>query len=177
MVGYAQNTKAAGRRAALAPEADRVIREEECARISGLSRTTRWRLEREGKFPRRRRIADSAIGWLMSEVLAWRDAKMAPAISAARKEDVLACLTRRGPMTADECAAALGLDILSIRPRFSELSRLGLIKKTGEQRPNRSGDHAAVWRLTAAEAGQASRPGTQAATAPPSNLVPAFAGA
>jgi prophage regulatory protein len=48
-----------------------IIREAECRRLSGLSRSTRWRLERAGKFPRRRQISDNAVGWLASELLAW----------------------------------------------------------------------------------------------------------
>jgi hypothetical protein len=60
---------------------------------------------------------------------------------------VLACLRDRGPATPDECAARLDLDILSVRPRLSELARLGLIVKTGERRPNRSGAMANVWRV------------------------------
>jgi prophage regulatory protein len=51
---------------------DRLIRDAECERLSGLSRTTRWRLERRGRFPRRRQISDNAVGWLLSEILAWR---------------------------------------------------------------------------------------------------------
>ena len=54
---------------------DRVIREAECKRLSGLSRTTRWRLERSGKFPKRRQLSDNAVGWLWSEVLAWRGSR------------------------------------------------------------------------------------------------------
>ena len=54
------------------PAADRYIRDEECGRLSGLSRTTRWRLEARGKFPKRRQLSENAVGWLLSEVLAWR---------------------------------------------------------------------------------------------------------
>ena len=50
---------------------DRFLREPEVARITGLSRTTRWRLEREGKFPRRRRAAPNCVAWLQSEVQAF----------------------------------------------------------------------------------------------------------
>ncbi len=50
---------------------DRFLREPEVRRLTGLSRTTRWRLERVGKFPRRRRIADNAVAWLASEVRSW----------------------------------------------------------------------------------------------------------
>jgi prophage regulatory protein len=51
--------------------ADRIIREPECERISGLSRSTRWRLERGGDFPKRRRISAGCSGWLASELAAW----------------------------------------------------------------------------------------------------------
>jgi prophage regulatory protein len=50
---------------------DRFVREPEADEITGLSRTTRWRLEKEGKFPSRRRISDRCTGWLMSEIQAW----------------------------------------------------------------------------------------------------------
>ncbi len=50
---------------------DRFIREPECKRITGLSRTTRWRLERERLFPRRRAISRNAVAWLESEVQDW----------------------------------------------------------------------------------------------------------
>jgi len=53
------------------PPDDRVIREPECERRSGLSRSTRWRLERMGQFPRRRRISPGCSGWLASEIDAW----------------------------------------------------------------------------------------------------------
>src|ERR1700687_6181057 len=50
---------------------DRIIREPECHQITGLSRSTRWRLERTGEFPRRRRISAGCTGWLASEMAAW----------------------------------------------------------------------------------------------------------
>ena len=50
---------------------DRFMREPEVQRITGLSRTTRWRLQRDGKFPHRRQISTNAVGWLASEINAW----------------------------------------------------------------------------------------------------------
>ena len=38
---------------------------------TGLSRSTIWRLERSGGFPKRRRISLNAVGWLESEVDEW----------------------------------------------------------------------------------------------------------
>lgn len=56
-------------------ETDRIIREGECRVISGLSRSTRWRLERTGSFPKRRQISENAVGWLESEVRAWLESR------------------------------------------------------------------------------------------------------
>jgi prophage regulatory protein len=53
------------------PYDDRFIREPEVRRMTGLSRATRWRLERKGRFPRRRQISANAVGWLLSEVRDW----------------------------------------------------------------------------------------------------------
>ncbi len=50
---------------------DRFIREPECRRTTGLSRSTRWRLERAGLFPKRRAISANAVAWLDSEVQEW----------------------------------------------------------------------------------------------------------
>lgn len=49
----------------------RIIRERECAHLTGLSRCHRWRLERDGKFPKRLRLGEVAHGWLASEIDAW----------------------------------------------------------------------------------------------------------
>jgi hypothetical protein len=47
--------------------------------------------------------------------------------------------------TADELAAALEMDRWSIQPRTSELRRKGLIRDSGQRRPNNSGKLAIVW--------------------------------
>jgi prophage regulatory protein len=56
---------------------DRILREPEVKRLSGLSRTTRWRLERQGEFPRRLQISENAIGWLDSEIRLWIESRQA----------------------------------------------------------------------------------------------------
>ena len=50
---------------------DRIVREPECQEATGISRSTRWRLEREGLFPQRRRLSPRLVGWLESEIQAW----------------------------------------------------------------------------------------------------------
>lgn len=37
----------------------------------GLSRTSVWRLERRGVFPRRRRLGANSVCWLESEIEEW----------------------------------------------------------------------------------------------------------
>lgn len=51
--------------------------------------------------------------------------------AATLRERVMQCLRARGEMTPDACADYLGEDILSIRPRFSELRAMSLVAKTG----------------------------------------------
>lgn len=58
---------------------------------------------------------------------------------------VLAMVERTNGVTADQCAGLLGLSILSVRPRFSELALLGKVRDTGERRKNQSGRSAIVW--------------------------------
>lgn len=50
---------------------DRFVREAECKQISGLSRTRRWELERDGKFPKRIQLSERAIAWRLSDLMAW----------------------------------------------------------------------------------------------------------
>lgn len=57
---------------------------------------------------------------------------------------------RKADKTADEVAADLGLDRLAIRPRITELVRLGRVKKTEITRRNASGKPATVWRAVVA---------------------------
>lgn len=43
--------------------------------LTGMSRTTVWRLERDGKFPLRRRLTGHSVGWLEDEVIAWLNSR------------------------------------------------------------------------------------------------------
>lgn len=54
---------------------DRFIREYERRHITGLSRTTWWRLERKGLAPPRRSLASNCTGWLLSEITAWMQSR------------------------------------------------------------------------------------------------------
>jgi prophage regulatory protein len=48
-----------------------VLRPKEVIKEYGLSRTTIWRKEREGTFPKKVRLGARAIGWLKSDLDVW----------------------------------------------------------------------------------------------------------
>jgi prophage regulatory protein len=50
---------------------NRIVRQREALRLTGLSRVTLWRLERAKLFPQRRRIGRQAVGWLASDIDDW----------------------------------------------------------------------------------------------------------
>lgn len=49
----------------------RLLRLPEVVDITGLSYTTIWRREKEGEFPRRRRISGNIIAWRSDEIEEW----------------------------------------------------------------------------------------------------------
>lgn len=53
----------------------RLLRFAAVRRLTGLSRSTIWRLEHAGGFPRRIRISLNVVAWLENEVVAWIQAK------------------------------------------------------------------------------------------------------
>jgi prophage regulatory protein len=44
---------------------------------TGLSRTTIWRLEEAGTFPRRRKLSAGAVGWMEEEIDRWLHERVA----------------------------------------------------------------------------------------------------
>jgi prophage regulatory protein len=54
------------------PNYDRVVREAECKQLTGLCRTTRYLMEKESKFPARRKLGGRAVGWMLSEIVGWQ---------------------------------------------------------------------------------------------------------
>jgi|WetSurMetagenome_2_1015567.scaffolds.fasta_scaffold1052276_2 prophage regulatory protein len=49
----------------------RILRERDVKHLTALSRVTRWRLEKDGKFPRRVQLTQRCVGWPESEVIEW----------------------------------------------------------------------------------------------------------
>ena len=54
---------------------DRIIRKPELRKRVPLSDPTIWRMEKEGKFPKRLRLGGNSCGWLESEVDAWMQSR------------------------------------------------------------------------------------------------------
>ena len=52
---------------------DRIVSEPERRQLTGLSRSTWWRLEREGLVPKRRKLSRNRVGWSLAALMAWLD--------------------------------------------------------------------------------------------------------
>ena len=57
--------------------ANRIIRLPEAMSISGLRRATIYKKMSSGEFPRQVHMSPRAVGWIESEVEAWRQARIA----------------------------------------------------------------------------------------------------
>ncbi|MCZ6576511.1 MAG: helix-turn-helix transcriptional regulator [Acidiferrobacterales bacterium] len=53
----------------------KVLRTPQVIQLTGLSRTTLWRLERRGQFPARLRLSENSVGWREDEILQWLDTR------------------------------------------------------------------------------------------------------
>lgn len=53
------------------PKNPTILRADAVTKRVGLSRTTIWRQERKGTFPRRIRLSDNAVGWLEADIQNW----------------------------------------------------------------------------------------------------------
>ena len=52
--------------------ADRLLSWPEVAHIASISRSTAWRMARDGAFPKRVRVSPGRVGWWESELTAWK---------------------------------------------------------------------------------------------------------
>jgi len=50
---------------------ERIVRTKELLELTGLSRTTIWRMEKAGTFPKRVSLGEVSVGWRWSEVNEW----------------------------------------------------------------------------------------------------------
>lgn len=52
----------------------RMMRLPDVCEVTGLSPTTVWRREKDGQFPRRRRLGKTLVAWRSDEIAAWCEA-------------------------------------------------------------------------------------------------------
>ena len=78
-----------------------------------------------------------------------RDAAASMADAAPKLRDKCKRALSLAPGTADEVAERIGASPFAVRPRITELHRLGAICPTGERRANESGRAAKVYRVAA----------------------------
>ncbi len=69
---------------------------------------------------------------------------------AANLREKCLALLKAEALTADECAAKLGENPLSIRPRIAECGKQSLIVDTGIRRPSSLGSPSVVWKAKGA---------------------------
>lgn len=50
---------------------NKIIRLAAVIDLTGLSESSIWRKEKDGSFPKRKRISKRAIGWALSEIIHW----------------------------------------------------------------------------------------------------------
>lgn len=56
-------------------ELQRIMRKPEVIKMTGLSGTTLWRLEKEGEFPKKIQLSKRLIGWSEADIQEWIDNK------------------------------------------------------------------------------------------------------
>lgn len=54
---------------------DRIVRPKDVRALTGLSRTTIWRLETAQEFPQRLELSPGAVGYRLSEILNWMQSR------------------------------------------------------------------------------------------------------
>lgn len=52
-----------------------VWREPRVKKETGLSKSTRWRMENEGDFPQKVQLSSRAVGWRAEEIIEWVKAR------------------------------------------------------------------------------------------------------
>lgn len=54
---------------------NRILRQKEVSIITGISRTSIWRLEKKGLFPKRRDLGAKCVGWLEEDIKSWLETR------------------------------------------------------------------------------------------------------
>ncbi|MBI2261931.1 MAG: AlpA family phage regulatory protein [Caulobacterales bacterium] len=65
---------------------DRLLSWDQVEHIASISRSTAWRMERDGLFPGRVRISAGRVGWWESELTAWKRSRHDPLPAAPSRK-------------------------------------------------------------------------------------------
>ena len=84
-------------------------------------------------------------GWKKTDTSKQAAKEIAP--KAENLRNIVFRMIKANPMSADEVAATLNIDITTIRPRVSELRNMGKIEDSGVRSRTRSGKRCIVWRV------------------------------
>lgn len=74
--------------------------------------------------------------------------KVARGVKGRRREVLLSLNGIKEPATGEEISLAAGLNILSVRPRLTELQEMLLIEDTLGRKKNQFGNSEIIWTLT-----------------------------
>lgn len=74
--------------------------------------------------------------------------KVARGVKGRRREVLLSLNGIKEPATGEEISLAAGLNILSVRPRLTELQEMLLVKATFGRKKNQFGNSEITWILT-----------------------------
>lgn len=115
----------------------RYLRWKEVERSAGISRTTAWRLQRAGDFPRPYVISPGRVGYLEAEVDAWRTSRGHRGVArAARPTPLVAAPAARPPTAAQNDPAAASpaarRDVAAPHPRGPKRRPGGLRSTTAQ---------------------------------------------
>lgn len=104
----------------------------------------------EDVLPKSTQTYPNAPGFKEEEGISREAARAVSGAAADGRERVFEAirLAGSGGLTADEAAAAVGRPQAYVRPRVTELFKVGRITRTGERRPNSTGLRAWVWRAS-----------------------------
>ena len=64
---------------------DRIVREAERAKITGVCRSAWWAGENAGCLPKRRRLGPASVGWRLSDLQGWMNSLEAGPAAAPQK--------------------------------------------------------------------------------------------
>jgi predicted DNA-binding transcriptional regulator AlpA len=79
--------------------ARRIVRISEVLARSGLSRSSVWRLERQGSFPAHFKIGLRAVGWYADEFDNWLNNRRSGGLAATPTAELSACSSNTMPRT------------------------------------------------------------------------------